>query len=59
MDGFAYAGEALGGRFYGARNTAAFRELLRQLFLWAASIPLAYTLLYIWGGTWIIGILSD
>ena len=59
MDGFAYAGEALGGRFYGARNTAAFRELLRHLFLWAAAITLAYTLLYMRGGTWIIGILTD
>ena len=31
MDGFAYAGEALGGKAYGAKNTTAFHETLRRL----------------------------
>lgn len=59
MDGFAYAGEALGGKSYGARNVAAFRETLRRLWIWALIVTLAYTLLYIGGGRWIVGILTD
>lgn len=59
MDGFAYAGEALGGKSYGARNVAAFRETLHRLWIWALIVTLAYTLLYIGGGRWIVGILTD
>ena len=59
MDGFAYAGEALGGKTYGAGNVAAFRETLYRLWIWALIVTLAYTLLYIGGGRWIVGILTD
>ena len=59
MDGFAYAGEALGGKTYGARNVVAFRETLHRLWIWALIVTLAYTLLYIGGGRWIVGILTD
>ena len=59
MDGFAYAGEALGGKTYGAMNVAAFRETLHRLWIWALIVTLAYTLLYIGGGRWIVGILTD
>ena len=59
MDGFAYAGEALGGRTYGAKNGAAFRETLRRLWGWATGVALAYTLLYAIGGQWIVSILTD
>lgn len=59
MDGFAYAGEALGGKTYGARNVAAFRETLHRLWIWALIVTLAFTLLYIGGGRWIVGILTD
>ncbi len=59
IDGFAYAGEALGGRAYGAKNGTAFRETLRRLFGWAAGVTIAYTLLYIIGGQWIVNILTD
>ena len=59
MDGFAYAGEALGGRTYGAKNGGAFRETLRRLWMWTMMVTTAYTLLYIIGGNWIISILTD
>ena len=59
MDGFAYAGEALGGRAYGAKNSTAFHETLRRLFGWAAGVTIVYTLLYMVGGQWIVGILTD
>ena len=59
MDGFAYAGEALGGRSYGASNDTAFREILRRLFAWATGVALAFTLLYVIGGQWIVSSLTD
>ena len=34
MDGFAYAGEALAGRFIGAKNDVGLRKCIRLLFLW-------------------------
>ena len=59
MDGFAYAGEALGGRYYGAGNRTAFRETLHHLFGWAVVVTVLYTLLYVVGGQTIVGILTD
>ena len=59
MDGFAYAGEALGGKAYGAKNTTAFHETLRRLWMWTLIVTTAYTLLYIIGGQWIVGLLTD
>ena len=49
----------MGGKTYGARNVAAFRETLHRLWIWALIVTLAYTLLYIGGGRWIVGILTD
>ena len=59
MDGFAYAGEALGGRTYGAHNRAAFRETLRHLAFWAVGVTVLYTLVYLLGGRWIVSLLTD
>ena len=59
MDGFAYAGEALGGKAYGARNTTAFHETLHRLWMWTLIVTTVYTLLYIIGGQWIVGLLTD
>ena len=59
MDGFAYAGEALGGRYWGACNSGAFRETLRRLFGWMLVVTTVYTLLYIVGGMQIVALLTD
>ena len=59
MDGFAYAGEALGGKAYGAHNATAFRETLRRLWMWMLIVTSAYTLLYILGGSWIVALLTN
>jgi MATE family multidrug resistance protein len=59
MDGFAYAGEALCGKTYGAHNSVAFRETLRRLWMWMLIVTTAYTLLYIIGGRWIVSLLTD
>ena len=59
MDGFAYAGEALGGKTYGAGNTSAFRDAVRCLFLWAAGVTLLFTLVYVVAGQGIVSLLTD
>ena len=59
MDGFAYAGEALGGKAYGAKNTTAFHETLQRLWMWMLIVTIGYTLLYIMGGRWIVSLLTD
>ena len=59
MDGFAYAGEALGGKTFGAKNATAFHETLRRLWMWTLIVTTAYTLLYVCCGEWMIGILTD
>ena len=59
MDGFAYAGEALGGKAYGAHNDVAFRDTLHRLWMWMLIVTSAYTLLYIGGGQWIVTLLTD
>ena len=41
MDGFAYAGEALAGRYIGARNKTALSRMIRLLFGWCASFASA------------------
>jgi len=59
MDGFAYAGEALDGRFYGARDGKAFRETLRRLFGWALVVTMVFTLLYVVASMDIVRLLTD
>lgn len=59
MDGFAYAGETLGGKAYGAHNGIAFRETLHRLWMWMLIVTVAYTLLYIIAGPWIVALLTD
>ena len=50
MDGFAYAGEALAGRYIGARNKTALSRMIRLLFGWGIGLSLSFTLLYGVGG---------
>ena len=59
MDGFAYAGEALAGRFVGAGNEAGLRRCVRRLFLWGIGLSVCFTLLYGIGGERFLGLLTD
>lgn len=59
MDGFAYAGEAIGGRSCGAHESATFRRLTRGLFLWGTVLVVLYTAVYAAFGTHIVGLLTD
>ncbi|MBQ4377318.1 MAG: MATE family efflux transporter [Bacteroidales bacterium] len=46
MDGFAYAGESLVGRYIGARDAVRLRLSVRLLLMWGLILTLAFTLLY-------------
>ena len=59
MDGFAYAGEALSGRYIGARNRDAFMSTVRHLFAWGAIMAVLFTLTYALGGNAFLGLLTD
>ena len=59
MDGFAYAGEALCGRYYGARNSTSFRKTLQRLFVWMLLVTAVYTFIYIGSGMQIVSLLTD
>lgn len=59
MDGFAYAGEALGGKAFGANNRDAFRNITRRLFVWGGSMALMIAMVYYCLGTPILELLTD
>jgi MATE family multidrug resistance protein len=58
-DGFAYAGEALVGRFTGAHDGKQLRQTVKLLFLWGIFIALPFTVLYALFPNWFIGLVSD
>lgn len=50
MDGFGYAGEALVGKYYGARNFPLMRKAVRYVIFWGFITALFCTALYaFWG----------
>lgn len=59
MDGFANAGEALSGKFYGAGDNDALRTTVRRIFFWGTVTAVAFTVTYIAGGKHFLRLLTD
>ena len=59
MDGFAYAGEALAGRYFGARDTASLNRLAQRLLGWGMALSVAFSLIYLLAGEAILALLTD
>lgn len=59
MDGFAYSGEALAGRYIGAGNRPELHRTVRRLFGWGIGLSVAFTLLYAVGGRAFMGLLTN
>lgn len=59
MDGFAYAAEALAGRYIGACDLKHLRHVVRNLFGWGLLLSCLFTLLYGIGGRRFLGLLTD
>ena len=58
-DGFAYAGEALVGRFTGAHDAKQLHQTVKLLLIWGVIIAVPFTVLYALFPDWFIGLISD
>ena len=58
-DGFAYAGEALTGRFIGERSLDGVRSTVRGTFVWSFALAGAFMLLYGLGGTPLLKLMTS
>ena len=59
MDGFAYAGESLVGRYIGAREAKNLRSAVRLLIVWGLVLTVVFTGAYAVGGEWFLAIFTD
>lgn len=46
MDGFAYAAEALTGRYIGEKNPPLLKQMIKRLFVWGGVLVAFFTLIY-------------
>ena len=58
-DGFAYAGEALTGRFIGEESQDGVRSTIRQTFLWCLGVTLLFFLVYGVGGVPLLRLMTS
>ena len=58
-DGFAYAGEALTGRFIGAGDKVRLRATIRGTFAWSMGIALMFIGIYHWGGDFLLRLMTS
>lgn len=59
MDGFAYAAEALVGRYAGAHRSDEQKRCVSALFRWGWGMAVTFTLLYFFCGEYFLGMLSS
>lgn len=58
-DGFAYAGEALAGKYCGAKDDAGMTQTVRNLFKWGFGIAILFTAVYIIFGSTFVSLFCD
>lgn len=59
VDGFAYAGEALTGRYVGEKDSSALHKVVKNLFFWCFGISAVSTLVYGFLGRPMFSLLTD
>lgn len=59
IDGFAYAGEALTGRFIGAKDKVSLVKTINNLFLWCLVISVVSTGMYWFFGDSLFALMTD
>lgn len=59
MDGFAYAGESLTGKYTGAGEPAMLRRVIRYLFYWGIALSAVFTIVYAFGGDALLRAFTD
>lgn len=58
-DGFAYAGEALTGKFIGAKDLVMVKKSIKYVFGWSASIVLIFMALYWFGSAPLLSMMTS
>ena len=58
MDGFAYSGEALGGKYLGAGNPLRLKMTVHRLFRWGLGAMLIFTIAYAFGAQTFLTLLT-
>lgn len=58
-DGFAYAGEALTGRFIGARSPGMVRSTVKGVFVWSMAIAVAFVFIYAGAGIPMLNVMTS
>ncbi len=59
IDGFAYSGEALVGKFIGAKNILSLKRVVKLLFYWGLFLAAVFTIIYIPGIKLILKLLTS
>lgn len=59
MDGFAFAGEALSGKYYGANDRVNLRRCVIAIMKWGLALAIGFSSLYLVGGQWFLSLLSS
>ena len=58
-DGFAYAGEALTGKYIGAEDDRGFRQAVRWTFIWSMSIAVIFMGIYHFSGNSMLAMMTS
>ncbi len=59
IDGFAFAGEALVGKYVGARDISKLKKVVKLLFYWGAGLAVVFTIIYLPGVNLILKLLTS
>jgi len=59
VDGFAYAGEALAGKYYGARDKLKLIKVTKLLFYWGIIMSVVFTIAYFFGDNLLLKVLTN
>lgn len=59
MDGFAFAGESLVGRYIGAHDDGNLRSAVRKLMLWGLALTVLFSVLYALFAPWFLHIFTS
>lgn len=59
IDGFAFAGEALVGKYVGAKKPVQLKKAVKYLFYWGVGLAFAFTLVYFGGVNFILKLLTS
>lgn len=59
MDGFAYAAEALTGKYVGKQESTSLSTLIKKLFTWGGGLTILFTTIYLLFADNILALLTD